>query len=259
MSDSPMTATPGISPAGEPVSFEGCLQRVNPSKAALENLAAQPDDTPIIMLNLLRFRPRGDSSIYKLYAREAAPEVKKVGSFVGFFGAMINDLDPELGFDNSWDGVVLPVYQRRKSFLDLQRSERYQLAIPYRSAGTSRRTLYVLSDDKPLLPAITDIQTMFTSGSGFAIKEEEMLSIELLRFKNEQDQLEMLTGLQMNATAEVLLSVRTEVPVLSESLWDHCLVRKFPSRSALQSFYQDAPTSSTARLRVACQSVALPQ
>jgi len=183
-----MTDQAGISPGGEPTSFEGCMARVNPSKAALENLAAQVDDSPIIMLNLLRFRPQGDSSIYNLYGREAAPEVKKVGSFVGFFGATINDLDPALCFDDSWDGVVLPVYRRRKSFLDLQKSERYQLAIPYRSAGTSRRTLYALSDDRPLLPAATSISSMFTEHSGLAVKDSEIFSIELLRFSNEDDQ-----------------------------------------------------------------------
>jgi hypothetical protein len=250
-----MTDQPGIAPAGEPKSFEGCLARVNPSKAALQNLAAQPDTTPIIMLNLLRFRPRGDSSIYNMYGREAAPEVKKVGSFVGFFGAAINDLDTELGFDNSWDGVVLPVYQRRHSFLDLQRSERYQLAIPYRSAGTSRRTLYVLSDDKPLLPATSDIGAMLQSRSGLAVNEEDVYSIELLSSENQAEYLQTLAALHDESASEVVLSLRTEVPVLSEQMWQHCLVTKFPSRTALESFYRQLPTSG---LRVACYSVPLP-
>lgn len=254
-----MTDQPGISPSGEPNSFEGCLARVNPSKAALENLAAQADDSPIIMLNLLRFRPRGDGSIYSLYGREAAPEVKKVGSFVGFFGATINDLDPALGFDNSWDGVVLPVYQRRKSFLDLQKSERYQLAIPYRSAGTSRRTLYVLSDDRPLLPAATSISAMFTDRSGLTVEDSGVYSIELLRFSDEDERLAAQTRLNSEPQSEAVLSVRAEVPVLSEHYWNHCLVRRFPSRSALESFYQRAQVSATVYLRIACQSVALPQ
>lgn len=245
----------GISPSGEPTSFEGCLQRVNPSKAALQNLAAQVDDSPIIMLNLLRFRPRGDSSIYKLYGREAAPEVKKLGSFVGFFGAVLTDLDPQLGFDGSWDGVVLPVYLRRRSFLDLQKSERYQLAIPYRSAGTSRRTLYVLSDDTPLLPATNSIDSIFKSGSGLTTNDDDIYSIELLKLKGDQVQIKARTNLNNATQAEVVLSLRAEVPVLSEHYWDHCLVTKFLSRQALESFYRQTPADG---LRVACYSTPLP-
>ena len=58
-----MSERPGIAPHGEPTDFEGCLARVNPSKASLRQLADQPDDSPVIMLNLLRFRPRGDGTI----------------------------------------------------------------------------------------------------------------------------------------------------------------------------------------------------
>jgi predicted DNA-binding transcriptional regulator AlpA len=136
----------GIAPTGEPTDFEVCLARVNPSKASLQQPAKQADDTPVIMLNLLRFRPRGDATIYSMYDRETAPEVEKVGSFIGHYGAVITDLDPALGFDARYDAVVMPVSHRRSSYLALQRSSIYQLIIPYRSAGTSRRTLYVLSD-----------------------------------------------------------------------------------------------------------------
>ena len=82
-------------------------------------------------LRTLEFRainPKGrvpaiiDRAIYRLYGREAAPEVEKVGSFVGYFGAVISDLDPSLGFDASWNAVVMPVYHRRRACLDLQRS-----------------------------------------------------------------------------------------------------------------------------------------
>lgn len=250
-----MIEHPGIAPAGEPTSFEGCLQRVNPSKTALDNLASRPDTTPIIMLNMLRFRPRGDNSIYNLYGREAAPEVEKVGSFIGFFGATIDDLDPNLGFDPSWDGVVLPVYQRRRSFLELQRSEPYQLAIPYRSAGTSRRTLYVLSDDKPLLPATTSVKTMFESGAGLAVEDEDVYSIELLKLDGKEDQDWARADRNRDASSEVVLSLRAEVPIVSERLWDHCLVTRFKSRESLEEFYLDVPAGS---LRIACYSVPLP-
>ena len=47
---------------------------------------------------------------------------------------------------NEWDGVAFALYPRRSSYLQLQKTEDYQLAIPDRWAGTYARMLYVLSD-----------------------------------------------------------------------------------------------------------------
>ena len=141
---------PGISPGGKPSTFEEYLLRVNPTQASLQNLAEQPDNTAIVMLNLLRFRPRGNNTIYSLYGKEVAPIIKELGSFVGYYGKVVTNLNPALGFDDSWDGVVMPVYHRRNSYLDLQKNTVYQLAIPFRTAGTSRRVLYPLADGEKI-------------------------------------------------------------------------------------------------------------
>jgi uncharacterized protein (DUF1330 family) len=268
-----MSEHPGIAPAGEPITFEDCLQRVNPSAAALENLALQPDATPFVMLNLLRFRPRGDASIYSLYGREAAPEVAKTGSFVGYFGSVLHDLDASFGFDTGWDGLVLPVYRRRASFLQLQQSSRYQLAIPYRSAGTQRRTLYVLSDGDSFCDGAGSIALMDESRTGLPAEEDRITVLELLRFssppaRDDYGSLQAsVNKLLETVGAEVILSVETEIPVLSESIWDHCLITQFPNRDALAEFYISADWQEfstrrtellTDRLSVAAQSKGLP-
>ena len=93
-----------------------------------------------------------------------------------------------------------------------------------------------------------------------AVEDNEVYSIELLRFSHEEDErLEIRTRLSSEAQSEAVLSVRAEVPVLSENYWDHCLIRRFASRSALEIFYQQAQVNSTIHLRLACQSMALPQ
>ena len=76
---------------------------------------------------------------------------------------MITDLDPALGFDVSYDAVVMPVYHRRDSYLSLQRSSIYQLVIPYRTAGTARRILYVLRDGEKIFHDTHDIAEMDAS------------------------------------------------------------------------------------------------
>lgn len=241
-----MSELPGIAPAGEPTDFEGCLARVNPSKASLQQLAEQPDDSPIIMLNLLRFRPRGDATIYGLYGREAAPEVEKVSSFIGYYGAAINDLDPALGFDDSWDAVVMPVYHRRHSYLDLQRSSIYQLVIPYRSAGTSRRALYVLRDGDRVCPATHDIAGMDASRKPLLTSAGDVYVIDLVRFAGDLGRDRFRTWvnsvhpLLQDAGARTLLSLQAEVPVLSEEYWDHCILTHFPSLEAMTTLYASA-------------------
>ena len=238
-----MSECPGIAPCGEPADFEGCLARVNPSKASLAQLAEQPDHTPVIMLNLLRFRPRGDATIYSMYGREAAPEVEKVGSFVGYYGAVIADLDPALGFDASYDAVVMPVYHRRGSYLELQHSSIYQLVIPYRSAGTSRRTLYVLSDGEKIFQDTHTIAEMDANRQPLPTKAGDVYVIDTVRFAGEQGRQRFLTWvdrvdpLLQEAGAKTLLSLQPEVPVLSEEYWDHCILTHFPSLEAMTAVY----------------------
>ena len=238
-----MSERHGISPAGEPVDFEGCLARVNPTDASLQQLSQQADDTPVIMLNLLRFRPRGDSTIYSLYGKEAAPEVKKVGSFIGYYGAVVTDLDPALGFDASWDAVVMPVYHRRASYLTLQRSSVYQLAIPYRSAGTSRRTLYVLSDGDTIFKDTHSIAEMDASRKPLPVSAGDVYVIDVVRFDGAQGRERFSTWagsvqpLLQEAGATPLLSLTPEVPVLSEEHWDHCILTHFPSLGAVTTLH----------------------
>ncbi len=238
-----MSERPGIAPSGEPNDFEGCLARVNPSKASLAQLAEQPDNTPVIMLNLLRFRPRGDASIYSLYGKEAAPEVEKVGSFVGYYGAVLTDLDPALGFDASYDAVVMPVYHRRGSYLALQRSSIYQLVIPYRSAGTSRRTLYVLSDGEAIFSDTHSIAEMDASRNPLPTNAGDIYVIDVVRYVDERGRehfrtwADTVSPLLRDAGATPLLSLQPEVPVLSEAYWDHCILIHFPSLDAVRAVY----------------------
>ena len=238
-----MSERPGVAPSGEPTDFEGCLARVNPSKASLQQLSKQPDDTPVIMLNLLRFRPRGDATIYSMYGKEAAPEVMKVGSFIGYYGSVITDLDPALGFDASYDAVVMPVYHRRDSYLTLQQSSIYQLVIPYRSAGTSRRTLYVLSDGEKYFKDTHSIAEMDANRTPLPTETGNVYVIDTVRLKGEQGQgrfrawADTVSPLLRDAGASALLSLRAEIPVLSEEHWDHCLLTHFPSLEEVIALY----------------------
>lgn len=235
--------SPGIAPGGEPATFQECLTRVNPSEASLEQLSRLADDSPIIMLNMLRFRPRGDSTIYSMYGREAAPEVEKVGSFVAYFGTVITSLDPTLGFDTSWDALVMPVYHRRASYLELQNSSAYQLAIPYRTAGTSRRTLYVLGDKPEVDDTLCTVAQLHASRKPLPAGPEDVYVVDIMRCSGTIGQQRLrdwehrVRPLQLEAGATPTLSLTPETPVLSEEFWEHCALTRFPTLQAVQDLY----------------------
>jgi len=237
---------PGLSPGGEADTFEDYLLRVNPGPEVLGLLAEQADETPMIMLNLLRFNPRGDSSIYNQYAKKAAPEVEKTGSFVGYYGRAITHLDPGFGFDDSWDGVGLVVYHRRQSFIDLQNSQNYQLAIPFRTAGASRRTLYVLGDDNALPGAATSIAELDANRQNLDTGDGAVYLLELLRFGKDGGEKDFNSYVQatlplLGQYAAVLeLSTRSEFPVLSEETWHCCILTRFPTLESVTSLYESS-------------------
>ncbi len=245
---------PGLSPQGEATSFEGCLLRANPTQESLEQLSDQQDETPILMLNFLRFRPRGDSTIYSLYAEQAKPEVAKVRSFIGYYGQVLVDLPTELGFDEHWDGIVIPVYHRRDSYLSMQQSPQYQLALPYRSAGTSRRLLYPLIDNQNLYKASHSIKEFDNSRKGIEVNPGEIYVAELLQFTDDgrclyQMETEEVSEFLSNVGASVELSVDTELPVLSEQQWDHFVLTRFPSKQAMIDLYNDDNWKSSQQQR----------
>lgn len=266
--------TIGLSPLGDPDTFQGCIERVNPTKASLEQLGAQPDTTPFMMLNLLRFRPRGDPSTYMKYAERASGEVKKVNSFVSYFGKAINDFDPEYGFDDTWDFIVIPIYHRRRSFLTMQKSPIYQEAMTFRLAGSQRRTLYPLADGNSMINATNKIADLATSRQSIDFNEDEIFVLELMRFKDRDGTTDIAQqyGQQVSdqlATvgAETVLSLATEKPVLSEYVWDHFHLYRFPNRAALETLVgsQDWKTLQQGRshwvsdcLRIASKALPLP-
>lgn len=80
------------------------------------------DGTPVVMLNLLAFRPEGGRERYEEYGAAVAPLLEKAGGRIVWFGAPAAAL---LG-DGSWDLVVLVEYPTRQAFLDMVGSEEYR-------------------------------------------------------------------------------------------------------------------------------------
>lgn len=80
------------------------------------------EDTPVVMLNLLAFKPEGGRELYEEYGEAVAPLLDKVGGRIVFMGA---PAPPLLG-EGSWDLVVLVEYPTRQAFLDMIGSAEYK-------------------------------------------------------------------------------------------------------------------------------------
>ena len=80
------------------------------------------EDAPVVMLNLLAFKPDGGRERYEEYGEAVAPSLAKVGGRIVFMGPP----DRALLGEDSWDLVVLVEYPTRQAFLDMIGSAEYQ-------------------------------------------------------------------------------------------------------------------------------------
>jgi uncharacterized protein (DUF1330 family) len=101
------------------------------------------EGAPVVMLNLLSFKPDGGRERYEEYGEAVAPSLEKVGGRIVFMGAPSLAL---LGMD-SWDLVVLVEYPSRQAFLDMIGSAEYQ------AIGHLRTEALVRSELHPMDPA----------------------------------------------------------------------------------------------------------
>lgn len=96
------------------------------------------DGAPVVMLNLLAFKPEGGRERYEKYGAAVAPLLEKAGGRIVFVGEPASVL---LGAD-SWDLVALVEYPTRQAFLDMIASSEYQAVGHLRTEALSRGELH---------------------------------------------------------------------------------------------------------------------
>lgn len=96
------------------------------------------DGSPVVMLNLLSFKPNGGRERYMEYGAAVAPLLEKVGGRIVFAGEPATAL---LG-DDSWDLVALVEYPTRQAFLDMIGSAEYQAIGHLRTEALAKGELH---------------------------------------------------------------------------------------------------------------------
>ncbi len=100
------------------------------------------EGAPVVMLNLLRFKPDGGAERYAEYGDAVAPLLEQVGGRIVWGGS---SAEPLLGEDR-WNLVLLVEYPSRQAFLDM-------IASPeYRAIGHLRTEALELGELHPMDP-----------------------------------------------------------------------------------------------------------
>lgn len=113
----------------------------------LDVFLAEDPGGPVVMLNLLRFRPEGGRESYQRYVEALAGLHARYGLRVEYLGAGGRALVAEQG--QAWDMVVLVRYPDRNAFVGMCRDPEY------RTAGPLRHDALVEAVLQPTVPLTT--------------------------------------------------------------------------------------------------------
>ncbi len=130
---------------------------VDPERAQFEAFKGLARDTPIEMLNLVRFRERAHYPVdhvladrelsgaeaYKNYGKESGPIFARVGGAMAYCGGFESVLiGPE---DERWDAVFVARYPDAGAFLEMVTDEDYRKAVVHRNAAVETSRLIRLA------------------------------------------------------------------------------------------------------------------
>ena len=111
---------------------------IDPTGKQLKEVSNLPSNSPIIMVNLLKFKPGGGKESYDKYSAVAGRLVKKIGGRIIYYGKYHL---PVIG-DGDWDEVLLVEYPSKEAFLKMIGMEEYQAAVHYRSEALADSRLW---------------------------------------------------------------------------------------------------------------------
>jgi hypothetical protein len=117
----------------------------------VEALSALPDEAPVVMLNLMRFRGKsldGQGSGWDAYLRYSALAIKLIkarGGTITWTGTA-EAVALGVAADNRWDYVALVRYPSRAAFIDMMTSAEYAKANVERENGCAAHTIIAIRE-----------------------------------------------------------------------------------------------------------------
>jgi uncharacterized protein (DUF1330 family) len=120
------------------------MSGLEPTPEQFAALAARPADAPVVMVNLLKFRPEGGLERYLQYGREVAPHLERVGAAVRYAGGAPSVAIGE-GERPWWDAIFIVEYPSPQAFIDMVTNPEYLEVHKHRAAALDRGDLIATS------------------------------------------------------------------------------------------------------------------
>ena len=105
-------------------------QNVAIESEQLEKMLQSEDQGPVVMVNLLRFRPSGGSKSFRKYADVFRTMLADIGGRFLFEGGVEQTL-----IGDTWHAVALVEYPSRKAFVELISSDEFRAIEANREDG----------------------------------------------------------------------------------------------------------------------------
>ena len=112
---------------------------IGPTEEQVKQFSELPDEGPLVMLNLLKFKPEGGAESYARYGEVSGRMINEMGGRIIYFGQYKM---PLIG-DEDWDAIALVEYPSRASFLKMIGNEEYQEAAKNRTNALLDSRLFV--------------------------------------------------------------------------------------------------------------------
>ncbi len=120
------------------------MSGLEPTPEQFAALAARPADEPVVMVNLLKFKPESGLESYLQYGREVVPHLERVGATLRYAGGapavVIGD-----GEQPWWDAILIVEYPTPQAFIDMVTTQEYAKVHEHRAAGLDRGDLIATS------------------------------------------------------------------------------------------------------------------
>jgi len=112
---------------------------IMPTQDQFKQLMSQDYKGPIVMVNLLKFKPEGGAESYRKYSE--ATSALFAGTTITRIVYRGNGLMPVIGGEE-WDEIALYEYPSIDAFIQMNRSKAYQDAVHYRTEALLDSRLY---------------------------------------------------------------------------------------------------------------------
>lgn len=120
------------------------MSSLEPTAEQFAALSARPADAPVVMVNLLKFKPEGGLQSYLQYGQEVVPHLERVGATLRYAGGAPSVVIGE-GERPWWDVILIVEYPTPQAFIDMVTTQEYAKVHEHRAAGLDRGDLIATS------------------------------------------------------------------------------------------------------------------